>query len=77
MTFPGELQTALGLGIKRAAGLSHAVVAGLSNDYLGYFLAAADYARPTYVSCGSLYGPRTGECLAEARRRVTARGRSR
>ena len=66
VTFPGELQTALGLGIKRAAGLGHAVVAGLSNDYLGYFLAAADYARPTYVSCGSLYGPRTGECLAEA-----------
>ncbi len=66
VTFPGELQTALGLGIKRAAGLSHALVAGLSNDYLGYFLAAADYARPTYVSCGSVYGPRTGECLAEA-----------
>jgi hypothetical protein len=68
VTFPGELQTALGQGIKRAARavLRHALVAGVSNDYLGYFLTAADYARPTYVSCASVYGPHTGPCLADA-----------
>jgi hypothetical protein len=68
VTFPGELQTALGLGIKRAAGahLRHALVAGVSNDYLGYFVTAADYARPSYVSCASLYGPHAGSCLAAA-----------
>jgi neutral ceramidase len=64
VTFPGELQTSLGRGIKRAAGLRHALVAGLSNEYLGYFVASADYERPTYVSCGSLYGPEAGDCLA-------------
>jgi hypothetical protein len=68
VTFPGELQTALGQGIKRAAGghLRHALVAGLSNDYLGYFTTAADYARPSYVSCTALYGPHAGACLADA-----------
>jgi neutral ceramidase len=66
VTVPGELQTSLGRGIKRAAGLRHVLVAGLSNEYLGYLIAAADYDRPTYVSCGSVYGPQTGDCLAEA-----------
>jgi hypothetical protein len=68
VAFPGELQTSLARGIKRAGGarLRHALVAGLSNDYLGYFVAPADYARPSYVSCASLYGPRAGACLADA-----------
>jgi neutral ceramidase len=68
VTFPGELQTRLGLAIKRAAGahLGQALVAGLTNDYLGYFLTAADHARPGYVSCASLYGPAAGGCLADA-----------
>lgn len=68
VTFPGELQTALGQGIKRAAGahLRHVLVAGLSNDYLGYFTTADDYARPSYVSCTTLYGPDAGACLADA-----------
>jgi len=66
VTFPGELQTSLGRGIKEGVGLRHVFVAGLSNDYLGYFVSAADYDRPTYVSCGSVYGPQTGGCLAEA-----------
>ena len=66
VTFPGELQTSLGRGIKETAGLRHTLVAGLSNDYLGYFVGAADYERPTYVSCGSVYGPEAGGCLAQA-----------
>jgi hypothetical protein len=66
VTFPGELQTSLGREIKAAAVVRHPMVAGLSNDYLGYFVAAGDYDQPTYVSCGSVYGPETGGCLAEA-----------
>ncbi len=68
VTFPGELQTSLGMGLKQAAGarLRRALVAGVSNDYLGYFLTAADYGRPSYISCTSVYGPTTGTCLAEA-----------
>jgi hypothetical protein len=65
VTFPGELQTSLGQGIKQAAGLRRVLVAGVSNDYLGYFLTPADYARPSYISCSTLYGPDTGTCLAE------------
>jgi neutral ceramidase len=68
VTFPGELQTSLGRGIKNAGGgrLRHALVAGVTNDYLGYFVAAADYDRPGYVTCASVYGPYAGTCLAEA-----------
>lgn len=66
VTFPGELQTSLGRGIKQAARVRHPLVAGLSNDYLGYFVVADDHDRPTYISCGSVYGPEAGSCLAEA-----------
>ena len=69
VTIPGELQASLGKGIKDAAvatGLRRVLVAGLSNDYLGYFTTAADYDPPSYVSCASLYGPGTGGCLADA-----------
>jgi neutral ceramidase len=68
VAFPGELQTRLGRVIKDAvrAPLRHAGVAGVSNDYLGYFVTAADYVRPGYVTCASLYGPTTGECLTAA-----------
>ena len=41
----------------------HTAVAGLTNDYLGYFLTPADAEYPRYVSCVNLYGPRTGACL--------------
>jgi hypothetical protein len=67
VTFPGELQTSLGREIKTAAGaVRHPLVAGLSNDYLGYFVTPDEYDQPTYVSCGNLYGPETGSCLAAA-----------
>jgi hypothetical protein len=68
VTVPGELQTRLGLAVKQAgrAHFARTLVAGLSNDYLGYFVTPADYARAGYVSCATLYGPRTGECLAAA-----------
>ena len=40
-----------------------AFVAGVSNDYIGYLVTAADHARPSYVTCGSVYEPRTGDDL--------------
>jgi neutral ceramidase len=68
VTFPGELQTSLGMAVKQALGarLRHALLAGISNDYLGYFLTAADYGRPSYISCSTVYGPSAGTCLAGA-----------
>jgi len=65
VTMPGELQAALGLEIKRQARplFAHAFVAGVSNDYLGYFVTSEDYDRPAYVTCAAVYGPRAGECL--------------
>jgi hypothetical protein len=68
LAFPGELQTALGQEIKAAGRerFRHTGVAGLTNDYLGYFLTPRDAETPRYVSCANLYGPRTGTCLARA-----------
>jgi neutral ceramidase len=68
VTMPGELQSWLGEAVKRAGrrGVRHAFVAGLSNDYLGYFLTEADYDRVAYVACASLYGPEAGERLTRA-----------
>jgi neutral ceramidase len=66
VTFPGELQTSLGREIKQTTGLRRALVAGVSNDYLGYFVSPTDYDRPTYISCSTLYGAHAGTCLAAA-----------
>jgi hypothetical protein len=67
VAIPGELETRLGLDIKGAGGRFRQVfVAGLSNDYLGYFLSADAYRRPSYIACASLYGERGGEILRDA-----------
>lgn len=68
VTMPGELQSRLGQHVKREAALRwrSLVVAGVSNDYLGYFVTAADYDRVSYVTCASLYGPSAGERVATA-----------
>jgi hypothetical protein len=65
ITVPGELQGSLGRVLKGAPG-RRGIVAGVSNDYLGYFLSAVDYRRVAYVTCASLYGPQAGERLTEA-----------
>ena len=72
VTIPGELQSLLGQTVKRAGRpeLPRVFVAGLSNDYLGYFLAATDYHRVAYVSCATLYGPHAGQQLTEAAERL-------
>jgi hypothetical protein len=68
VTVPGELQTVLGERIKKEGRelFGHAFVAGLSNDYLGYFVTAQDYDRPHYVTCAAVFGRDAGDCLADA-----------
>jgi hypothetical protein len=65
LTVPGELESRLGQTLKRTARerWTHAFVAGVSNDYLGYFVTAADYDRPSYVTCANLYGREGGDRL--------------
>jgi hypothetical protein len=72
VTIPGELQSLLGQAVKRAGRpeLPRVFIAGLSNDYLGYFLAANDYHRVAYVACATLYGPHAGQQLTEAAERL-------
>ncbi|HUG36641.1 MAG TPA: neutral/alkaline non-lysosomal ceramidase N-terminal domain-containing protein, partial [Candidatus Limnocylindrales bacterium] len=68
VTVPGELQTRLGLDVKAAGrgSFSHVFVAGVSNDYLGYFLTPEAFDRPSYIACASLYGERGGEAVRDA-----------
>jgi neutral ceramidase len=68
VAIPGELETRLGLEIKARGKerLGHVFIAGVSNDYLGYFLVPAHYRRPSYIACASLYGERGGEIMREA-----------
>jgi hypothetical protein len=68
VTIPGELQTALGQTIKREGRelFASTFVAGLSNDYLGYFVTPIDAQRSGYVACATLYGPDAGACLTDA-----------
>lgn len=67
VALPGEPATVLGVRIKTEARRSfrHAFVAGVSNDYVGYLVTAADHGRPSYVTCGSVYDARTGDDLTE------------
>jgi hypothetical protein len=67
VTIPGELQTSFGLAIKHGArGLFGSVwVAGLSNDYLGYFTTREASASKSYIACATLYGPEAGSCLTD------------
>ncbi len=80
VTIPGELETKLGLEIKASSRrrFSHVFIAGVANDYLGYFLVPAHYRRPSYIACGSLYGERGGEIMRDtamaALRRLGAGG---
>lgn len=68
VTIPGELETRLGLALKAAVPrpLEQVFVAGVSNDYLGYFLTAEAYDRPGYIACASLYGESGGETMRAA-----------
>jgi len=64
---PGELQTALGQRLKDEgrAVFRDVFVAGVTNDYIGYLLTPADYERPSYITCASVYGAGVGAQLTE------------
>ncbi|HSE91736.1 MAG TPA: neutral/alkaline non-lysosomal ceramidase N-terminal domain-containing protein [Methylomirabilota bacterium] len=66
VTIPGELQSQLGEAVKRNAGAGRTFLAGVTNDYLGYFVTSGDYDTVAYVTCASLYGPAAGERLVDA-----------
>ena len=68
VTMPGELQTSFGQAIKREgrALFASVFVAGLSNDYLGYFTTREDARGAKYVACATVYGPGAGGCLTGA-----------
>jgi len=70
VTIPGELQSALGEHIKAEArrGFTRGFVAGVSNDYLGYFVTATAYSQPGYVTCSNVYGPDAGDLLTRSAR---------
>ena len=66
VTMPGEAVSALGREVRDAAATrwDATFVAGVSNDYLGYFVRPEDYDRVGYVTCAAVYGPRVGQCLS-------------
>ncbi len=75
VSVPGELQTRLGREIKaaRVGRFEHVFIAGVSNDYLGYFVDPDAYAHPSYIACASLYGERGGELVRDAAVALLAR----
>ena len=54
------------IDLMMSLGIPHVFIAGLTNDYLGYFLSPASYRRQSYIACGSLYGERGGEIVRDA-----------
>jgi hypothetical protein len=66
VALPGEPVTALGLQIKAESRrvFRQALVAGVSNDYVGYLVTPADWGRRGYVTCSSLYGADAGDRVA-------------
>lgn len=62
---PGELQTALGTRLKTQGRevFGDVFIAGVSNDYLGYFVTKSDYEQPAYITCASVYAADTGDAV--------------
>jgi neutral ceramidase len=75
VTIPGELETALGREIKAAArpAFTRVVLAGLTNDYVGYLLTPEVWRRPSYIACASVYGPDGGRRVRDAALAVLGR----
>lgn len=59
VTFPGELLVQVGLDVKAAADMPHAVVAGYTNGYIYYMPQADQRANTGYAQedCDTLVGP--------------------
>ena len=69
MTWPGEATEELGQQLRAAAmntGAQDAMVLGLTNAHLGYFLTPEDYQEGGYETCVDLYGPQGGERIVNA-----------
>lgn len=66
---PGELTTTAGRRIvqtvRETTGASHAVVAGLANEYIQYVTTSAEYDLQYYEGASTLYGRHTAEFLRE------------
>lgn len=73
VTVPGELQASLGQAVKADGRrwFPLAFVAGLSNDYLGYFLSPEEYGRGgDYIGCAALYGEEGGHLVVDRARKI-------
>jgi neutral ceramidase len=68
MTWPGEVTSELGFGLKRWAKSKgkEGWVFGLTNDHLAYFVTPQEFAAGTYESCGSFYGSQGGAKIQSA-----------
>ncbi len=61
MAVPGEMCVEIGLNLKRMAvdlGYSHAIIVGLANDHLGYFVPRSYFDREYYETAMNFHGPR-------------------
>ncbi len=70
---PGEACVEIGLDLKRdlvAAGASQAMIVGLSNDHLGYFVTPEGWKGGGYEKDMCFYGPSIGEHLNQRFRRI-------
>jgi hypothetical protein len=68
-TAPGEPETEIGWDVKARAkqkGFARGVVVGLANDHGAYFTTLAEYQRGEYEGMMTLYGPTTGQVVADA-----------
>ena len=73
---PGEMTAELGLAVRerfgQTAGVKHAVIGGLANEWISYILSADEYTRGGYEASVSLYGPKLGPTLVDAAIRSAA-----
>lgn len=70
---PGEACVEIGLDLKRdlvAAGASQAMIVGLANDHLGYFVTPEGWKEGGYEKDMCFYGPSIGEYLNQRFRRI-------
>lgn len=75
-SMPGEPIHLLGLGIKadgQSLGYGHVMAAGLANGHGSYFTTEKEYNYGGYEGLASLFGPKNGQKLQDAARRVMER----
>lgn len=68
VTLPGEFTTDLGLAFRQAAlsaGAKQAMVLGLTNDHLAYFVTPSEFWNGGYESCSTFYGESGGQKFVE------------